>query len=219
MEFKDFGALCQQMLPLIKDNEYIFKNCGPNSGAAELGELRTDLTLWNSLKRDVIVPNNHMIKELVERNGALIPERYREVFNSLLLHIAAFEAHVGNPDFDYSQHRFPKNVVEIVTEACYNRAKDDRGLRRMHRWLSRRLASSRIGTGYLTGSVLLYPRLARDVDLVLLSEPNAELKELETLKFDFKLKFRRNLHVTFFNPEDCGDYRSFLDRNHIKMAI
>lgn len=57
----DFSSLCQAILPILKDNEYIFKHTGPNSNADESGELRMDLSLWEELKRDSILPNNAKI--------------------------------------------------------------------------------------------------------------------------------------------------------------
>ena len=219
-KFSDFGILCQQLLPIIKDNEYIFKNCGPNSRATELGELRTDLTVWNNLKRDSIVPNNQMIKDLIEQNKDLIPIQYQEIFNQLVLHIKAFETHVKNPHFDYTPYQFPQNISEIITNTCYNYAMNNKRLKHIQKWLSKKIQSSHIENGFLIGSILLYPQEANDVDIVLLSmDNNRSMEKIDTLKFDFKIKFRQNLHVTFFESKDIVEYRSFTDRNYIKRAI
>ena len=164
----DFGALCQQLLPIIRDNEYIFKNCGPNSNATEVGELRTDLTVWNNLKKDSIIPNNNAIKNLIEQNKDLIPNQYQDIFNKLILHIKAFDMHVKNPNFDYTQHQFPKDISEIITRTCYNYAKDNKRLKHIQRWLSKKIKSSHIENGFLIGSILLYPQEAKDADIVII---------------------------------------------------
>lgn len=219
-KFSDFGALCQHILPIIKDNEYIFKNCGPNSGANELGVLRTDLTVWNNLKRESIIPNNQKIRDLIEQNKGLIPTQYQEIFNRLLLHIKAFEEHVKNPFFDYTPYQFPKEITEIIINTCYNYAMNNKRLKRIQKWLSKKIKPLHVEAGFLIGSILLYPQGANDVDIVLLSTANNKTREkIDMLKYDFKIKFRQNLHVTFFESKDNIDYRLFIDKNSIKQAI
>lgn len=84
---RSYGNLCQEIFPLLKDNEYIFKTTGPNSSRDNIEHLRHDLTLWNKLKREVILPNNNAIKKIIDENKALIPAKHSELFNKMNLHI------------------------------------------------------------------------------------------------------------------------------------
>lgn len=121
--FVDFASMCQAILPILKDNEYIFKHTGPNSSADESGELRMDLSLWEELKRDSILPNNAKISQILSRNIHLIPQSYRHLFEALELHIKAFERHVNKPNIDYTEYQFPKEITSIIESTCFSVAK------------------------------------------------------------------------------------------------
>lgn len=218
--FTDFGALCQTILPILKDNESIFKNCGPNSGAMDTGELRVDLTFWNHLKKDSIVPNNKTIKRLIDQNAYLIPNEYQDIFNRLKLHIDAFDIHVNNPNFSYTEHQFPKEITNIIENECYNSALNNKDLLCIKRWLSKRLKKRHIESGFLFGSILLYPHKAKDVDIVILTDDDDKVMiAIQSLKFDFKEKFKRDLHITFFAKINNSNCIAFLDKNNFKYKL
>jgi hypothetical protein len=108
-----FAELCQDLLPLVKDNEYVFIATGPNSGHNERESWRTDLTLWEKLKRETILPNNQAIKNLILENRIFIPAKYTEVFNQMLLQIDAFNEHIINPHF---AKLFPNRLIQLHTD-------------------------------------------------------------------------------------------------------
>ena len=85
---------------------------------------------------------------------------------------------------------------------------------------SKKIKSLHIENGFLIGSVLLYPQEAKDADIVLLSkDDNKAINAVNALKFDFKIKFRLNLHVTFFESKDDIEYDSFVNKNKIRQAL
>ena len=60
------------------------------------------------------------------------------------------------------------------------------------------------------------PEQAKDVDVVICASNNFEA--LRLLSFDFKLKFKRDLHITYFESQN-QDYIDFCDRNKYKIEI
>jgi hypothetical protein len=216
--FKEFGHLCQEILPIIKDNEYIFLNTGPNSGCDNLDALRTDLTMWEKLKVDAIIPNNEAIKKLIRDNKPIIPTVHEEIFNKMLLHIDAFKEHIQNPKFDYSEYQFPNNFSKILIEESLLSASRSKQLKKIQSWIFKKLNKKFIPSWFIFGSIILTPRNAHDVDLALYINENSDAYNfIDEIKFDFKIKFKLELHVTIFLPKDYEAYKLFSAKNPIKI--
>ena len=213
--FVDFASMCQAILPILKDNEYIFKHTGPNSSADECGEWRMDLSLWEKFKRDSIIPNNAKISQIITKNIHLIPHSYRTIFEELNIHIKSFEAHINDSNVNYTEHQFPKEIVNIIEETCFSEATKNKTFDKTYKWLSRRLKKDKIKTACIIGSFLFYPEQARDVDIAIYTYK--EFKALNLLKFDFKIKFGKALHISYFERD--MDYIIFCKKNKFKIDI
>ena len=217
-----FGELCQEILPLVKDNEYIFKSTGPNSGSDEQEPLRTDLTMWEKLKREAILPNNEAIKKLISDNKQTIPAKYSNVFNQMLLHIDAFNEHIINPNFDYSEFQFPKQFPTIILSTCFETAKTNQKLIKKVKWLSAKLNKNYISDWFVFGSAAFIPDKANDIDIaILIDNAKTDQRKLNDnifdIKNDFKLKFKKDLHVSIFDNESINDYSQFSSKNPLKI--
>ncbi len=219
--FSDFGELCQEILPILNDNEYIFKTTGPNSGRDNTGELRMDLTMWEDLKKEVISPNNEAIKKLIKDNTEIIPSKYENDFKRMVLHIDAFQKHIENPNFDYSEFQFPKTFPDIILTHCFEKAKSDKILKRKLKWLSKNLKPLNLFHWIAFGSAILTPKKASDFDIAILLDKATDLnetnKKIEIIKFDFKVKFRQPLHITLFEETKKTDFLEFVDFNKLKI--
>lgn len=217
--FLDFTSMCRTILPIIKDNEYIFKHIGPNSGANESGVLRIDLSLWNTLKIKSIVPNNTKIKTIIEKNIHLVPSENRDLFNELILHIQAFEAHVNDANVDYGQNQFPKNITGVIENTCFNAITNSQTYQKIKKWMANKKKKYKIQQCYIIGSILMYPEQAKDVDIIVCT-PNIKgiLDNLNILEFDFKIEFNKTLHISYFEQNN-QKYIDFCNRNKYKIEI
>lgn len=218
--FNSFEQVCKAIYPILKDNEYIFKNVGPNSGARETEELRTDLTLWYKYRNQTIIPNNQKIKEILKSNESLIPNSATELSKQMQLHIDAFEEHVQNPDFDYSDYRFPLEFQQLIENTCFDASVNSSSIQNQIKWLGKQLKKIAVEDWYIIGSVLFIPEKASDMDLVVLAE-DSSLKEsvefIHELKTDFKLKYGYGLHPTIFGTLEKYDYEQFIAANNKKL--
>ena len=113
-EIKSFKELCQTIKPYLEENNGIFTNFGPNSGAASTTPVRWDLTLWYKARREKLLPNNIVICNLLKNYNELIPTEFRKTFNLFENHVYAFEKHCEDPYFDYSQYLFPQEFSTII---------------------------------------------------------------------------------------------------------
>lgn len=223
--FKSFGELCQEIIPILNDNKYVFETTGPNSDIGNVEPLRTDLTMWNKLKNEVIAPNNLAIKRLIESNQNLIPNQYEKVFKAMVLHIEAFDEHLRNPEFDYSNFQFPKEFSEIILNASFEKAKTDKSLLKKKHWLEKRIAKINTLDWFIFGSTVYTPKKANDFDLAMLVEQNSMQKDstlskkIDALKFDYKIKFKQDLHLTIFNETEKSDYDKFANNNTLKIEM
>ncbi len=218
-----FGELCQEILPLVKDNEYIFKATGPNSGSDIKEPLRSDLTMWEKLKREAILPNNEAIKKLISANKQIIPAKYTNVFNQMLLHVDAFNEHIVNPNFDYSAFQYPKEFPTIISSTCFETAKSNQELIKKVKWISAKLNKKYISDWFIFGSAAFIPDKANDIDIaILVDKATTDQRKLNDkindIKNDFKLKFKKDLHVSLFDNGSINDYYQFSSKNPLKIA-
>lgn len=214
--FPNFSSMCQAILPILKDNEYIFTHTGPNSSSQECGDLRMDLSLWNTIKIDSILPNNTKIKNIIERNKHLVPECHRQLFQELCLHINAFEKHVKDPNIDYTEHQFPKSITEVIEQTCFDASLMNPTYQKIERWLSKKSKKNGIRESYIIGSILMYPEYAQDVDVIICASNSLDV--LNLLAFDFKIKFKKTLHISYFEEQN-QEYIEFCEKNKFKAKI
>lgn len=214
-----FLQLCKKIAPLLTENRDIYRNFGPNSGADAVGQVRWDLTLWETSKREIIIPNNKEITALIKMHNDLIPTRHKVIFDKMLKHSYAFEKHCETPTFDYREHQFPKEFSEIVFDECFRAALKDEQVLNIRDWLIENITDSSIPVidGCLIGSALLCISANSDIDITLLladqstSEIQSSNVKLESLKDRFHLKFCKPLHITTFTADERDVYSNFVE--------
>jgi predicted nucleotidyltransferase len=226
IEVKSFIELCQLLISFIDDNKYIFHTYGPNSSANETNELRTDMTLWHSARIDYIVPNNKIIKCLIEKNKHLISESHNPVFYKLTAHIYAFEKHVENPAFDYTEYQFPKEIEQLIKDECVRYVTDqDKDFLKIHDWININLKTGQVIEAYFFGSIMFSTKHNNDVDIVLMLnvvDINDILKfegKKTKIKHSFMKTFKKPLHIEVFTNNEGARFREFLNRNKYKYKV
>ena len=130
---RSFKELCREIFKLLNQNKKIFNETGPNAGINASQDVRWELGLWNKLKVEIIVPNNRIIKNLIDNNDNLIPTAKKDLFDKMNLHILAFEEHCKNPNFTYSEYQFPTDFADYIEESCSN-SSDFRYLTKVKNW-------------------------------------------------------------------------------------
>jgi hypothetical protein len=163
------------------------------------------------VKKDTLVPNNEMISKLIDTNKSLIPDKFIEAFSKWEAHIYAFKKHTEDGQFYYSQFQFPSEVEEIVQKVCFSDSLKQGKSKAVLTWLKKKLSSDKFHAKFLIGSFLFNPTSKRDVDLV--------IKKIDSLKFWFKLRFRRNLHASIFSYSESKNFEDFVKRNKFKVEI
>jgi hypothetical protein len=213
---KSFSDLAQEILPILKENEYIFKNLGPNSNFDSEGKLRTDLTLWHKKKVEIIQPNNNTIKELLVKNKNIIPVNTEKIVDKMKMHIDAFNEHLQNSEFEYSSHQFPVEFQQLILSECKSVGYDSQIVNKSIKWLSKKIDKLEVEEWFLFGSILLYPKKSLDADIVILTNKTLNNQEVESLKLDYKLKFNKDLDITIFHKKEYAEFEKFKMLNLIK---
>lgn len=164
-----------------------------------------------------------MISKLIDTNKSLIPDKFIEAFSKWEAHIYAFKKHTEDGQFYYSQFQFPSEVEEIVQKVCFSDSLKQGKSKAVLTWLKKKLSSDKFHAKFLIGSFLFNPTSKRDVDLVILLSKEAEttstIKKIDSLKFWFKLRFRRNLHASIFSYSESKNFEDFVKRNKFKVEI
>jgi hypothetical protein len=226
IEVQSFTELCQLLIIFIDDNKYIFQTYGPNSSANEIHELRTDMTLWHNARVDYIVPNNKIINCLIEKNKRLISEYHNPVFLKLTAHIYAFEKHVENPAFDYTEYQFPKEIERLIKDECIAHiVGKDKEFSKIYNWINGNLKTKQVIEAYFFGSIMFSTKYNRDVDVVLILNIS---KVDDILKFEKKKAkisnsfikiFKKPLHIEVFTNNEGARFSDFLNCNLYKYKI
>jgi len=223
--FENFYQFCQSLIPLMDDNKYIFKTYGPNSLASEIEPLRNDLTLWNESRVDYIIPNNEIIECIIIQNKLLIPALHTELFQKLRAHIYSFKKHIENPNFDYSEYQFPSEIEYIIKDACYNITTSNKGFKDVSYWINNKLSFKEIDEKFIIGSFLFSTENSNDLDVLMrLNISNKELlrqlhDKLNDVEYLFRLKFKKNIHLTVFTAQETEAYYEFLNKNNYRYLL
>lgn len=226
-QISSFKDLCIKISLLLEDNSKYYRSFAPNSSAIDSDEpLREDTALWEDVKKNQLVPNNRAILNLINTNRDLIPKEHQDKFTEMELHIAVFEAHVRNSQFDYSQHTFPKDFDNLIRSECFNI--NDGHSTDIKTWLTKELKKRKINIveKYLYGSILHnYFISIKDVDLLLLYEAKTQFEinditsKLKEIQRNFKFRFRKELHLSAFSTIEETDYRSFKKKINYKQEV
>lgn len=223
----NFTQLAQAIWEPLSKNGKAFLSFGPNSGVDSAAPVRWDLRIWEEAKRDVIVPNNKIIKSLIEENIRLVPIEFRQVFEQMLVHIYAFEKHVENPTLDYRDHRFPNEFSRIIEDACVGDKKHQSNLAKIEKWIVKNVHEYNLPilAGFIGGSVLRGFYQDADVDIFILlndktpEEIKASGKKIDEFKKEFLNNFGRKIHIVAFSSVEEAGFYEFLDKLSRKKKL
>lgn len=223
--YKNFYELCESLIPLIDDNKFLFKTFGPNSSAIEIEPLRYDLTLWKNVRVEYIIPNNVLIKCIINKNKSIIPTIHKDLFEKLIAHIYAFRKHVEDPNFDYENYQFPVRIEYLIKDYCYNINTKSKLYNQVVTWLNNKLWFKEIYEMRLIGSFLFSTLNANDLDILILLNIDDDKKiiqfqnKVQHIEYLFKLKFEKNIHFTVFTLNEGSDYNQFLLKNNYNYLL
>ncbi len=213
---KDFVALARILWPILNENKRAFRDFSPRSGANSAAPIDWDLGLWERAKKEILGENNRKIAELINDNYNLVPNEFRAIFDKEKSHIFAFEKHLDDPRFDYSDHQFPQDFASLIDTTCVEIAKDAPILEGIIGWLTKEsLAQVAANDSFLMGSILRGEFTDSDVDLVLLvpdttpEEIRSTAKKLDAIKKAFEKEFDRRLHILVFSEPETDSFYSF----------
>lgn len=221
-KLSNFIELCQKISPILKDNKQIYLITAPNSSASEKEKIITDFTIWEDMKINKIIPNNELIRKYIETHKQLIPNKHEKVFSELLLHIDAFEKHVLDESFDYSEFQFPSTIESVTNNTCFEYTIKTRYFRNIRKWLNKRISKIDLILHYfLFGSSLVDIKNSNDIDLALFlsisKEEDKYILIVDKLERKFLKKFRKKLDITIFNESEKVEYERFKKVNCLRV--
>lgn len=219
-DIANFTQLAQAIWEPLSKNGKAFLSFGPNSGAESAAPVRWDLRIWEEAKREIIVPNNRIIKSLIEENIHFVPTEFKQVFEQMLAHIYAFEKHVENPALDYRDHRFPEEFSRIIDDVCFGNKKHQSDIVKLEKWIVKKIREYElpIMAGFIGGSVLRGFYQGADVDIFILldNETSEEIRmsgrKLDEFKREFLNNFGRKIHVVAFSSVEETGFNEFLTK-------
>lgn len=204
---------------ILDDNKRIFKSQAPNSSSKTVSTLRNEneLTIWDSVKINKIVPNNRKIYEILENI------KNYEVDEIILVeamknHIEAFEEHCQNKNTDYTKYQFPIKFSALISKYCNGFVKE-RYSKKYTEWIKNYLFEYDVKAveKYLFGS-LLYEKNPNDIDVLLLIQVKEHhliieySNKLKQMEIEFEREFKLRLHLTVYFNNQTLDYNLFKEK-------
>ncbi len=216
-----------QIRKILRDNERIFKNFGPNSSSKFTEDVRWDLKAWDRLKKEKIVPNNNLIKKLIEQYMALFPDEIEPIVIKMINHIEVFEIHCQDPSVQYSDNQFPVEFERLINDLASDVKNPGAFFRVTGTWIEDEFINRNIPIieGFFLGSILRERLRPQDVDICFLIhdiEPKRRREisaELKKIKRSFKRKFNTALHLTIFRSHEKAEYDCFLHETRVKAYL
>jgi predicted nucleotidyltransferase len=223
----NFTQMAQAIWRPLSDNGRARTSFGPNSGVNSAAPVKWNLEIWETAKREIILPNNKIIGNLIQDHFDLIPKEYTPIFKEMLSHIYAFEKHCEQSNMDYTDHQFPLEFNKIIDETCLQGEEHKEELIEIEIWLLESIASHKFQVidAYIFGSVLRAFYKNADVDLcLLLADDNVEeikesAKKSKDIQESFYAKFGRKLHAIIFSSIEREGFYDFLGRLSQKRVL
>lgn len=225
-----YNDLCLKIGTLLNRNKNLWREFGPNSSENSVKDpIKQDLNLWRNIKTNEISPNNRNIRTLIEENQKIILPDDRFLFEKMLNHIIAFEAHIVDETIDYRKHQFPVDFEKLIYSKCeiLNKKQIDK----ISKWLkkkffSKKYKSFKIKSMYLFGSILKGScDEVKDIDILLLSEISSQEEFVELSNFikeikkEFVNKFKKELSCILFAKNEENGFYDFVKQIDVKKEL
>lgn len=98
---------------LLNENNQIFMFYGPTlKNKLELGSEKPEI--WRVMAKDIIIPNNKKIIELLEKNKKLLNDRDKEIFIRFKIHAKGFEENQNREEKIAEYIQFPTEIYNIL---------------------------------------------------------------------------------------------------------
>ena len=200
---------------LLDENERIFLEHGPNSWFGNTAKLKdaSMLKARYSARLTVIKPNNNKIYDILNNILKNEPDE-KLISNKMKSHIEAFNQHLEDGEYDYTEHQFPISFKHIINKYFYWWIQKENYQNYTDR-LSKKLHWSVMITERYIFWSSIYTKESNDVDILLyhngiLTTEDYEL--IKVLKMDFKWVFVKNIEIYVFDKREIKNYLLFKEK-------
>lgn len=214
---KSLREASPELHKLLTQNRELFRDYYPDNSAGSTTPFR-DVDLWREVRDQKLAPNNRRILEILQNLRATKNSEETTGIRDMMDHLIAFEAHLKDPNLDYSEHRFPADFPKLISRLARQATADRKHLQPYVEHLKSSLNSLEIPheRAELFGSVL-HLKSPTDVDLLLLLDCEQGDRSrlcamnLSKLRQDFKRRFHLPLHVCAYTDREREEYTGFRD--------
>ena len=167
-KYASFDNLKESVVPILKENQYIFQTCGPNTNKTE------NHSLWKKFELDVIA-NNRKLELILSKNKNLLHQSNQQIVDLFIWHSKEF-IKTRNEDNINRINLFPTELLSIfgLEEVCHHLENNVSALQNFIKYL---IKEKRFRTLNLTDSlpVLTYlDNKKQQIYLNLNDEPNVK---------------------------------------------
>jgi predicted nucleotidyltransferase len=222
--FRTLKKATPTLIKLMEENDRIFKECGPNSSQHHQEDLRMDFSVWRNARKEIIVPNNNKIYQIISTVKKYSPEEKR-IIDKMKSHIEHFKVHVEKDDIDYSNHQFPQEFADLIYSYKKVSRAHQKKIDELSGWLESELTGVDLESVYLFGS-FLYNDNYHDIDVLIKTNSStyADIKkvavQLKELSSKCKTDKGEGLHLSVFSEIEKQGFLAFQSkiRNLVKVV-
>jgi len=115
--FENKYELASSLIPLLAENFQVWKSYGPLSDIARKSPHSNSAhAVWISERLSTIVPNNRLVRSMVEENIELFAPEEQSIVASFITHVKAYERWVEDEITYEAVERFPAAFDELIKE-------------------------------------------------------------------------------------------------------
>ncbi len=221
--YRNLKSVSGEIRKYLEENRRIFKECGPNSDKSQMGEIHQDMGVWETSKKEIIVPNNQAIYDLLKSVKSITSAQW-PVVDKMFSHIVHFSAHVDNPTIDYSNHQFPQEFSDLIYDFGKPSKEREKLINQISDWLKSECSDLNVVSVELFGSAL-YSDSISDFDLLVqtndscIEEIKSNTKAWKSLESNFYKAFSLKLHLLVFSKLEEKSHAEFVSKLTVKRNM
>ncbi|TXK77741.1 hypothetical protein [Paenibacillus sp. N3.4] len=108
-----YKEIKEKLVILFRENERVFLEYGPYSVRAQQF-ISDSASIWEKKCREVIIPNNQRIVDLLRENIDLVPKSKLHIFDAFINHVEGFKDNHLSEYKDRNAATFPKEITNIL---------------------------------------------------------------------------------------------------------
>lgn len=222
-KYRSIKSASKRLAVLLDENKRVFNESLADYSASDTTDINHDLTSREHVKKNILVPNNEKIYQILQNISNLSRDEKFAV-DKMKSHIEHFKAHVDSEICDYTDHQFPIEFETLVNSFRKVSRKQQKAIDSFSTWLKGECNDNEVEHIYLYGS-FLFSDNANDIDIIIKTSYTHHQELIDNrlkwngLRNKIECGFALKPHLKIFCDLDAGTYEEFFNKQNLKHKV